>query len=402
MLRFVISRLLRSLVTLVLFQLILFGLIQAINQAIPIDMEALELAVSFQEDLGELVSETAVERESESMPLGEQFLGWMTAFYRGDLGESNSLGNTPVVEILKTKLPKSLLLLIPGTIGGFLLGFWLGKSIAWRPRGWTEFAATLGGTAFYTSFPPWLAFVMINVFGLSLNWFPPEKIIDPNKWAFQENVSLNGMIAKILITMAAGFCVYLLVVWWSRDFAHRKSVRWRILGGGGIIILMIIPWVLSGRWPLALDILDHLVLPLGTLILLAFGETMLIMKTTMTEAVVSEHVTTARAKGLPGVRVRDRHAARVAILPVLTRFIVHLPLIIIGSFVVEYLFYWDGMGGELIRAANDNDLPVLMGVLSIVGIGILLVHTILDILIRWLDPRLRKVEEPSRLLRRMS
>ena len=169
-----------------------------------------------------------------------------------------------------------------------------------------------------------------------------------------------------------------------------------------ILALMIIPWVVTGRGSLALDILNHLVLPLATLILLAFGETMLIMKTTMSEAVVSEHVSAAKAKGLPDVRVRDRHAARVAILPVLTRFIVHLPLIIIGSFVVEYLFYWDGMGQELIRAANDNDLPVLMGVLSIVGVGILIMHTVLDILVRWLDPRLRRVRVTSRILRRAS
>jgi peptide/nickel transport system permease protein len=399
MFQFIISRLLRSLVTLIIFQLLLFGLIQAVNTSLPADIEAMELAVSFQEDLGELIM---MESAKSEPPVEEQFLGWMTAFYRGDLGESSSLGGEPVVEILKTRLPKSLLLLIPGTIGGFLLGMWLGKRVAWRKRGWIEFAATLGGTAFYTSFPPWLAFVMINVFGLSLDWFPPEKIIDPMKWAFQEGISLNDVIVQILLTLGAGICAYSLVVWLSRNYAHRKSLQWRISGGVVILILMIIPWIVNGRWPLVLDILNHLVLPLATLILLAFGETMLIMKTTMTEAVVSEHVAAAKAKGLPDVRVRDRHAARVAILPVLTRFVVHLPLIIIGSFVVEYLFYWDGMGQELIRAANDNDLPVLMGVLSIVGIGILIMHTFLDILVRWLDPRLRKVRVTSRLLKRMS
>jgi peptide/nickel transport system permease protein len=333
-------------------------------------------------------------------PWWGEFVGWMTAFFRGDLGKSRGLGSKLVTEILKITLPRTLLLLIPGTIGGFILGMWLGKLVAWQPRGWLEFAATLGGTAFYTSFAPWLAFVMISVFGLYFDWFPPEKLIDPIKW-FRVDITLNDVIAKLLITMVLGILAYLIVVWLTRDFAHRKSILWRLIGGTGIIILATIPWIINGLWVLALDILNHMVLPLSTLILLSFGETMLIMKTTMTEAVVAEHVSVARAKGLPDAQVRDRHAARVAILPVLTRFIVHLPFIIIGSFVIEHFYYWDGMGQELIRAANENDLPVMLGVLSVVAIGILLAHTTLDILTVWLDPRLRKIEQIRRFAGRV-
>jgi peptide/nickel transport system permease protein len=333
------------------------------------------------------------EMSKKSIPWWGEFVGWMTAFYRGDLGVSISPGSsTPVIEILKITLPRTLLLLIPGTVGGFLLGMWLGKIVAWRPRGWTEFATTLGGTAFYTSFAPWLAFVMISIFGLYLDWFPPEKLIDPKKW-YSVDISLNEVINRILITIVAAGLAYVIVVWLTHHLTYRKSVRWRLIGGTIIIVIAAIPWILTGLWPLALDLMNHLVLPLATLILLSFGETMLIMKTTMTEAVVAQHVTTARAKGLPDVRVRDRHAARVAILPVLTRFIVHLPFIIIGSFVVEHFFYWDGMGQELVRAANENDLPVLLGVLSVVAIGILVAHTVLDILTTLLDPRLRKFRE---------
>jgi len=336
------------------------------------------------------------EKASLEIPWWSEFIGWMTAFYRGDLGESSSLGSTPVVDILKVTLPRTLLLLIPGTVGGFLLGMWLGKRVAWRPRGWTEFATTLGGTTFYTSFAPWLAFVMINVFGLYLNWLPPEKLIDPMKWVWLD-IPVNDVIKKMLLTLVLGTLAYLVVLWFTRDFAHRRCVRWRLIGGGGILLLTIIAWTISGLGVLAFDILVHMVLPVATLMLLAFGETMLIMKTTMSEAVVSEHVNAARAKGLPDVQVRDRHAARVAILPVLTRFIVHLPLIIIGSFIVEHFYFWDGMGQELIRAAIDNDLPVLLGVLSVVAVGILLAHTALDILTTWLDPRLRSARQVKQL-----
>ena len=462
-LRFASDRVLRSLITLVLFQLVLFGLIQVLNAALPYDMQALELAIKFRENLSGFGSvtdtagepsvdpqppinqdispdiETSIDLEMPNMPEGiaiemeipvdveitpeqdlpdeqvtstkpkvvqvttpwwGEFVGWMTAFYRGDLGKSNSLGSKLVTEILKITLPRTLLLLIPGTIGGFILGMWLGKLVAWQPRGWLEFTATLGGTAFYTSFAPWLAFVMISVFGLYLDWFPPEKLIDPIKW-FRTDITLNEVITKLLVTMVLGILAYLIVTWFTRYFAHRKRILWRLMGGTGIIILAAIPWIINGPWVLALDILNHLVLPLSTLILLSFGETMLIMKTTMTEAVGTEHVTAARARGLPDVQVRDRHAARVAILPVLTRFIVHLPFIIIGSFIIEHFYYWDGMGQELIRAATENDLPVMLGVLSVVAIAILLAHTTLDILTVWLDPRLRKIEQIRRFAGRV-
>jgi len=366
----------------------------ALDNAVAIDIEMPADSEAPSEPETSAEPETPVEEQRAAFEVSwwGEFMGWMTAFYRGDLGESSSLGSTPVVDILKVTLPRTLLLLIPGTMGGFLLGMWLGKRVAWRARGWTEFAATLGGTAFYTSFAPWLAFVMINVFGLYLDWLPPEKLIDPMKWVWLD-IPVNDVIKKMLLTMALGTLAYMVVVWVTREFAHRNCVRWRLIGGAGILLLTIIAWMLSGLGVLALDILNHMVLPVSTLILLSFGETMLIMKTTMCEAVVSRHVIAARAKGLPDVRVRDRHAARVAILPVLTRFIVHLPLIIIGSFIVEHFYFWDGMGQELIRAALDDDLPVLLGVLSVVAIGILLAHTSLDILTTWLDPRLRRVRQ---------
>ena len=376
--RFIINRLLRLLISLILFQIILFGLIQLL----PTDLVDLRDAVfSPGEDLSEFQSTHPVE------PVGQQFINWVTGFYQGDLGVSTSFGR-PVMDILVERLPRTLLLLLPGTVAGFLLGIWLGKRIAWRQRGWLEFVATLGGTAFYTSFPPWLAFVIVNVFGLSLGWFPPEKIIDPMLW-FDQDLTLNEVIMKLLLTMAAVGLAYLLITWLTRNLTRFRS-QLRVLGGLVVITLAAVPWITSGIGPLGVDILNHLVLPLATLVLLSFGETMLVMRTTMIEAMAADHVPAARAKGLRDSEVRDRHVARVAILPVLTRFVVHMPLVIIGSFVLERFYYWDGMGQVLMQAAIDNDLLVLMGVLSVVAVGILLGHVMIDVLNLWLDPRLRK------------
>jgi peptide/nickel transport system permease protein len=386
LLRFFGGRLLRSLVTLLLFQVVLFSLIKALPENIP----EMEIAISALEDLGEVIDSPG----RTETPAWQQLLNWMTGFYGGDLGESRSPGSAAVMDILAARLPRTLMLLLPATAAGFLLGNALGKRVAWRRGSWLGSVATLGGTAFYTSFPPWLAFVMINAFGLSLGWFPPEKLIDPMKWAF-EDITLNEVIAKLLLTMVAAGVAYLGLVWLTRRRAQNNPYL-RPLGGLGILVIAVIAWTISGYGVQVLDILYHLVLPLATLTLLSFGETMLVMKTVMSETVGSEYVKAARAKGLRGSRVRDQHAARVAIIPVLSRFIVHLPYVIIGSFVLEHVFFWDGMGQELVRAANENDLPVILGVLSLVGVGILLSHLIFDVLTVWLDPRLRGLAQAER------
>lgn len=316
-----------------------------------------------------------------------QFWSWETSFFRGDLGESSSAGSQPVVEIIASKLPRTLLLLVPGTLAGFGLGLWLGKRIGWRRRGWLDAIATLGGTAFYTSFPPWLAFLVASVLAVNLRWFPREKLINPNVLVFAD-IGLNELIMRVLLTLTAVGLAWTVVVWLTRRM-YRNRLQVRGVSGAAILLLAAWPWIASGHAPLAIDLLNHLVLPMLILALLSFGETMLIMRTAMAEVMEDDHVAQAKLMGYDDARVRDRHVARVAMLPVLPRFIVQLPLVIIGSFVLESFFAWDGVAQELVRAANAGDLPVLMGILSVVGIGLLLAHVVLDVLTAYLDPRLR-------------
>ena len=317
----------------------------------------------------------------------EQFIDWMRNFFTGNLGESVVVGGGSVLEILADKLPETLLLFVPGTVGGLLLGYWLGKRVAWGRKGWVDLAATLGGTAFYTSFPPWLAFVMAGIFAANLRWVPPDGLRNPLLWVPVE-ANFNRMLIGILLTFTLAILASLVVVRVTRRMRWNRT--WARVGAiAAIVVLAVVPWITSGLWPLGLDTLHHLALPLATLILLSFGETMLIMRVTMAEAMEEGFVTQVTAMGYSSARVRDRHVAPVALLPVLTRFIVHIPFVIIGSFFLEQRFFIDGMGTELVRAANEFDLPVLMGVLSLVGIGILLAHVIFDVLTAWMDPRLR-------------
>ncbi|MFQ5943050.1 MAG: ABC transporter permease [Anaerolineales bacterium] len=325
-------------------------------------------------------------RPKEKSVVG-QFIDWMRNFFTGNLGDSVVVGGGTVLEILADKLPETLLLFVPGTVGGLLLGYWLGKRVAWGRKAWVDLVATLGGTAFYTSFPPWLAFVMAGIFAANLRWVPPDGLRNPLMWVHVE-ANFNRMLIGILLTFTLAILASFVVVRVTRRMRWNRT--WARAGAIAVIgVLAVVPWITSGLWPVGLDTLHHLALPLATLILLSFGETMLIMRVTMAEAMEEGFVTQVTAMGYSSARVRDHHVAPVALLPVLTRFIVHIPFVIIGSFFLEQRFFIDGMGTELVRAANEFDLPVLMGVLSLVGIGILLAHVIFDVLTAWMDPRLR-------------
>jgi peptide/nickel transport system permease protein len=361
----------------------------ALPNGVEIDMQPIDTSIETAETPTEIPSESQVvsQRAALSKSKLALFFTWVKEFYSGEFQDSRTTNGGTIRELLINKLPRTLLLLVPGTLIGFWLGIFIGVRVAWRRRNWLAVGTTLGGTAFYTSFPPWLAFVMISVFAFSLDWFPPEKLITPDKWAFQD-ATLNEMILALLLTLGMVLLTNGLITWLARLLPSYR--RWvRIIGWVVTLLLVVGCWGVSGRGELAIDILYHLALPLITLVLLSFGETMLIMKTTMSETVTRNYVQMAQAKGVPAGRVRDHHAARVAILPVMTRFVMHLPLVIIGSFVLETLFFWDGMAKELMDAANNNNLAVLMGVLSLVAILILLAHIVFDIMTAWLDPRLR-------------
>lgn len=330
------------------------------------------------------------ELRPREMTLLERFLDWMRSFFSGDLGHSVTLGSEPVSQILADKLPDTLILFVPGTIAGFALGIWLGKRVAWRQRGWVDLVATVGGTAFYTSFPPWLAFIMAGIFAARLRWVPVDGLRNPLDWV-GVFADFDRMLIGVLLTAGLALLGVLLVLRLTRSMRWYRG-RTRAAGIGLVLALAALPWLTSGYWPLGLDILHHLALPLATLILLSFGETMLIMRATMSEAMHEGFVFQARATGAAEGRIRDHQVAPVAVLPVLTRFVVHLPFVVIGSFFLESRFFIDGIGSELVDAADRGDLPVVMGILSVVGIGLLLAHVAFDVLSAWRDPRKRKVQ----------
>jgi peptide/nickel transport system permease protein len=148
-------------------------------------------------------------------------------------------------------------------------------------------------------------------------------------------------------------------------------------------------WIPNPAARYALDILHHLILPILTLATVSFAGSMLLTRNSMLETLREDFVMAARAKGLPDHVVRDKHAARNAMLPVVTAFVFSLALAIDGGVVTETIFSWPGMGQTLLQAVSRKDIPLAIGGLIFGGSLALTAHLVADILYAYLDPRIR-------------
>jgi len=323
-------------------------------------------------------------------PLWERYLNWLQRLLRGSLG--TSFFGYPVAEHIRSLIPYTLLVFFTGTIIAFLLGQWLGRVIAWRQGGWMPGLTTLVAIALHTTFPPWLAFLMGYVFARRLGWFRPPSGQQSFSGLHREvwrDFPLSPQ--AVMLWMVGTFLgTLLLVVILQRVVGRRgrKSVpAWGILLV--FLGLLVGEWFALGFGPQALDVLSAAGLPLLTYVFLSFGDTMLVMRTSMTEVLGEDYISAARAKGLPGRLIRDRHAARNALLPALSRLVISLPYLLTGLVIIEDALRWPGLSQALFWALYQQDMPTVMGALLLVGVVCAVARLALDLATAYLDPRVR-------------
>jgi peptide/nickel transport system permease protein len=116
---------------------------------------------------------------------------------------------------------------------------------------------------------------------------------------------------------------------------------------------------------------------------------MLLTRNSMLETIREDYIMAARAKGLQEKVIRDKHASRNAMLPVVTAFVLAVAFILDGGVITETIFSWPGMGLPLLNAALVEDIPMVIGALVFTGLLALTGHLLADILYAVMDPRIR-------------
>ena len=259
-------------------------------------------------------------------PLGAQYVSYLSAMARGDLGESFSQ-QRPVVLALEEAIPNTVVLAATALAIDLLLGLAIGAVQAAYARRRLDTLLT-HTTLFVYSLPTfWLGLVLLLVFGQGLHWFPVGGVVDP--------------------------------------------VLYQALSPAGRFV----------------DRLRHLALPALTLGLVGAAGTARFQRAALLEALSQGFVKAARAKGLSESRVLLAHALRNALLPTITLMGLALPFLLTGSVVIETVFAWPGMGKLAADAVLSRDYPVVTATTLAATVLVVGGSLVADILYAAADPR---------------
>ena len=261
-------------------------------------------------------------------PMPQQFLLFLGNVARGRLGYSHSM-HRYVGDVLADVLPRTLLLMSVALFLSFAIGIAIGALQAVRRGSWLDRSVSSVLLLCYSIPDFWLALMALLAFAY---WLPI--------------LPAGGMIDQVM-----------------HDYM-----------------------TLGGR---VRDILAHLLLPSLTLALLSAAGIARFQRAALLDVLPQDFVRTARAKGLRERAVVFKHALRNALLPVITLLGLSLPALVGGTFFVEKVFSWPGMGYVAANAIAARDYDLVTGAVIAGGILVALGSLLADLLYAAADPRLR-------------
>jgi peptide/nickel transport system permease protein len=225
---------------------------------------------------------------------------------------------------------------------------------------------------------------------------------------------LEAIVARLPVSLELGFLSLLLALGLALGLGIFAAVRRHtavdfnigVLTAFGtampnfwIGILLILGFALylrilpsAGTIPLSLDPVGHfraLVLPTITLSASYFANLARLTRAKMVEALDSDYIRTARAKGILEARVLWVHALRNSLLPVLSILGVSISRLYGGAVVTETIFALPGTGTLLIDSTLSRDFPVVQGIIIVITVGVFLTNLVIELAYAIVDPRVR-------------
>ncbi|HLE30633.1 MAG TPA: ABC transporter permease [Anaerolineales bacterium] len=138
----------------------------------------------------------------------------------------------------------------------------------------------------------------------------------------------------------------------------------------------------------ALDAALHSLLPVSVLTIVNVAGFSRFVRASMLEVLRQDYIRTARAKGLVERLVIARHALRNALIPFITIFVFAIPALFGGAIITESVFSWPGMGRLFLLALGESDYPVAMALLFITAVLTVCATLLADLLYMLVDPRI--------------
>ncbi len=313
MTRYIIRRLLHSLIIIWGVATLVFFLIRAIPGDPVLNM------------LGPEYTPEAAEALRQKLGLNEnvfvQYVRWVSDILRGDLGTSIT-GVESVKSAIASGLPKTMSISIVAFIISLAIAVPAGILSALRRNTPVDFAVSIFAFLGVSMPSFWFGIILILVFAVNLGWLP------------------------------------------SLGYSSLTE---------------------DGFWPW----LSHVLMPA-----LAIGPAYAAILTRfiragLLEAMSSDYIRTARAKGISERRVVIGHGLRNSMIPVVTVAGIQVALLLSGTVVIETVFSIRGIGRLLVGAIFDKDYPMVQGAILVVSLIFVMANLVVDILYTFLDPRIK-------------
>lgn len=259
-------------------------------------------------------------------PVIVQLLKYIWSVATFDLGYSYRQ-NAPVLTVILTHLPATLLLMLSSIAIALVVGMLAGIVASVKVNTVWDNLISAGAVFFFAAPTFWLGIMLTIAFAVKLGWLP-----------------VGGM---------------------------------RSIG------------VELGPIAATLDVARHLALPAVSLGLFYAALYTRVMRASMLEVSRLDFVRTARAKGIAGWRVVLRHIFRNALLPVVTLLGLQLGTVVGGSVVIEAVFSWPGLGSLMLDSVMSRNYPVVLGVMVFSSLIVASANAAVDLAYFKLDPRIR-------------
>jgi ABC-type dipeptide/oligopeptide/nickel transport system permease component len=159
-----------------------------------------------------------------------------------------------------------------------------------------------------------------------------------------------------------------------------------------IVFGVILKWLPTGGW----DSPKHWILPVFAYALYPLGTVARYTRSSMLDAIRSDYVRTARAKGLSERAIALRHVLKNAMIPLLTIMLPMIPAMLTGTIFIESMFRIPGLGVWFVTSSFRRDYPMIMGTVLLWAVLITLTYLVTDVLYVIVDPRVR-LDEKTRI-----
>ncbi|MTH63579.1 oligopeptide ABC transporter permease OppB [Paracoccus shanxieyensis] len=156
-----------------------------------------------------------------------------------------------------------------------------------------------------------------------------------------------------------------------------------------LIFTLWLGWLPGGGWAWGWGGPIFWIMPVVALSTSFMASIARITRSSMLEVLGSNHIRTARAKGLPERKVILRHGLKPALLPVISYLGPAFVTMITGSVVVDMYFSTGGIGRSFVDSALNRDYAVMMGITILVGALTIFFNLVVDVLYAWIDPKIR-------------